>query len=235
MRNGKYCASAERLEPVGFELLVADEQQREQSGYPEPQYHLWGGLIFYIFETMFDSILKKFFAGLTAFLWADKKRLFLGFFASLWSVQHIACAYGTDEPCEGPCADPSLYCTPVFDVEKLSGNEYSECEQELADTLKFLSDCNESCAKEKFYNQSKREDSFFENEQMYCNDPSPYEGCGDYSVNGKMNNVYSVINNCPMDHIKAEGAMTSYKCGDGEIVSIEEGERRLNSWKNKAD
>lgn len=62
------------------------------------------------------SLISKIFAGLTAFLWADKKRLFLGLFASFWAIQHVACAYGCGSAtCADGNDDPALKCHPVYD------------------------------------------------------------------------------------------------------------------------
>ena len=33
--------------------------------------------------------------------------------------------------------------------------------------------------------------------------------------------------NCPLDHIKADSALSGYRCQNSEFVSVEEGERRL--------
>lgn len=76
------------------------------------------------------SLISKIFAGLTAFLWADKKRLFLGLFASFWAIQQTACTYGCGSAnCADETVDPSLVCHPVYDMIKNDGtiNKY-QCE-----------------------------------------------------------------------------------------------------------
>ena len=156
-----------------------------------------------------------------------RKRLFLSLFASFWAIQQTACTYGCgSSDCPEDLVDPSLLCDPVFDVERLTGTDYSDCEKNLVDDLKFLSKCNEYCSDENVLSKYEREYSYFEKEQWFCNDPSPYERCGNYVINGKMNDVGSAINVCPLDHIKADGVIVGYKCFNGESVSVEEGERR---------
>lgn len=68
------------------------------------------------------SLISKIFAGLTAFLWADKKRLFLGLFASFWAIQQTACTYGCSGQCPEETCDPALRCSPVYDSSN-SGSE----------------------------------------------------------------------------------------------------------------
>lgn len=85
---------------------------------------------------------------------------------------------------------------------------------------------HEICSGENVLNKYEREHRYFENEQRFCKDPFPYEGCGDYATNGKMNDVGSAIIACPMDHIKADDAIVDYKCLDGESIFVEEGECR---------
>jgi len=185
---------------------------------------------------MLSSIFRKFFAGLTAFFWADKKRLFLGLLASFWSVQHIACAYGTDEPCEGACSDPAMQCTPVFDVSMMSGNGYSDCEKTVKENIDQYEYCNTVCASEKAQNvQTTRIDNL-NLDLAYCDrqDAGTAPACDENRIGQVAEWLRHAANSCDMKHLKAEGSLTGYKCKNGETVSVEEGERRIEAYKKDA-
>ena len=179
---------------------------------------------------MIRTFFSKFLAALSALFWADKKRLFLGFLASFWAIQHIACAYGCgDDSCDENNVDPSLMCSPVFDAEKMSGQDYDECEQAIAENLTKLSECNAACADETLLNKGTIETPIFESAQLYClpdAQASVYEGCGNVAVDGLLNKIYDQMVGCSMEHFKDDGTVSRYKCENGEIVSVEEGERR---------
>lgn len=177
---------------------------------------------------MFGSFIRKVFVGLTALFWADKKRLFLSLFTSIWAVQHIACAYGTDEPCEN-CIDPSLDCSPIFDVSKLSGEGYSGSEAALAEDLKFLAACDSVCSSGAAANQGFTSESRIGTLQYYCSlapDSASVHACTASVISNKNSEVDDLFENGDMSHIRDEGALAAYQCANGETVSVEEGERR---------
>jgi hypothetical protein len=183
---------------------------------------------------MMRTFIGKMLAGIFACFWGNKKRFLCSVFAGFWAVQHIACAYGVDD--DVPEVDKSLMCGPIFDVSKMSGQDYDACEQAIADEIKNLADCNDKCADSTLLNKGVFYGSFFESEQLYCKtptQPSAYEGCAENSVNGTFNTVSEQILNCPMTNLKAEGSLSGYKCGNGEIVSVEEGERRSEQAKQQ--
>ena len=89
------------------------------------------------------NLLRKFFLWFGALFWSKRFRI-SSIVASSFALQAIACAYGTDEPCREDCYDASLDCRPVYDAEKFSGKDYSECEQSLADSVTYLTQCKGS-------------------------------------------------------------------------------------------
>ena len=149
------------------------------------------------------NFVRKITLLLSSLCWSDCAPILL----SLVALQHIACTYGTDEPCDENCYDPSLDCAPTFDYEAMTGKDYSECEQDILDTLKArqLRNVNEYgvCVK------------------------SP---CG--LTFGEQSQIRE---SCPLDHIKADSALSGYQCQNGEVVSIEEGENRLNLYLHKSE
>ena len=68
---------------------------------------------------MIRTIIRKLMAFVTAIFWTDKSKVFSGVLACFWSVQHIACAYGTDDGLE--CDDDCLY-DPVVDTVATLGD-----------------------------------------------------------------------------------------------------------------
>ena len=176
---------------------------------------------------MMRTFIGKVLAGIFACFWGNKKRFMCSVFAGFWAVQHIACAYGVDD--EVIKGDEWMLCSPLFDVSKMSEQDYDECEQTIADEIKMLADCNDKCADSTLLNKGVFYGSFFESEQLYCTtpaQPSHYEGCAEYPVNGAFNTVSEQLEKCSMANFKAEGSLSGYKCANGEKVSVEEGERR---------
>lgn len=150
------------------------------------------------------KFIRKITLLLSSLCWSDCAPILL----SLVALQHIACAYGTDEPCDdNNCYDPSLDCSPIFNYEAMTGKDYSECEQGILDTLKAR----------KLRNT---------NEYGVC-------------IKGPCNLTYEerwlIRDNCPLDHIKADSALSGYQCANGENVSIDEGERRSNLYLHKSE
>ena len=183
---------------------------------------------------MMRTFIGKMLAGIFACFWGNKERFLCSVFAGFWAVQHIACAYGVDD--DVPEVDKSLMCSPIFDVSKMSGQGYDACEQTIADEIKKLADCNDKCADSTLLNKGVFYGSFFESEQLYCTtptQPSAYEGCAEYPVNGAYNRVAEQLGKCSMANFKAEGSLSGYKCANGEKVSVEEGERRSEQAKQQ--
>lgn len=137
--------------------------------------------------------------------WRNIRKYWPQFLVCFFAIQQTACTYGT--PCdedECPEVDRTLDCVPILDSDAMTGNEYTECEQVILDTIK-----------------SRR--------ALYINE---YGVCTSAEPRCNLNHDEGVLarETCPMDHIKADGALMGYSCNH-EIVSIEEGERRLNQSK----
>jgi hypothetical protein len=181
------------------------------------------------------NLLRKVFLWLGALFWSKRFRI-SSVVASSFALQAFACAYGTDEPCEKDCYDPSLNCKPVYDTEKFSGKDYSECEQSLADSLKYIAQCNGSipCKNTK----AEPEDWLFTATQptWVCLDEKPAD-CSNETTNIKQQFVDSLEWECSLDHLKADSSLVGYRCADSyETISIEEGEKRRQEymeWKDR--
>ena len=181
---------------------------------------------------MITSYFRKIFCTLTAFFWLDRRKILAGFVTTFWAVQHIACAYGTDEPCHD-CPDDSLYCKPTFNKENFSRKDYSDCEQALADSMEYIRDCETPC--------KKTEQTFSSAEdggvviQKVCADKKP-DDCSYYTKESKQRFIDSLVTQCSMDHMKSDSSLTGYYCLSGEHVSIEEGEKRqkaIDEWQKR--
>lgn len=153
--------------------------------------------------------IRKITLALSTLLWADFDKVWHSF-RKRWlqilvcfvAIQQTACTYGCGEVnCPEPDPiDPALDCVPFFDVNAMTGNEYTECEQAILDTIKNRMERNL-------------------NEWGVC-----VQTCDlDYTEKRLAQQT------CPMDHIKADGALLGYECSH-EIVSIEEGEKRLKEF-----
>ena len=161
---------------------------------------------------MARSFIKKINLITTALFWADFsgvwrhfRKCWPQFLVCFFAIQQTACTYGCgggdcDEP---PAIDPNLDCVPVFDLNAMTGNGYSECEQAILDTIRFR-------------------DAQYRNEYGVCTNAT--NQCALNHTEG----VY-VRENCPMDHIKLDGALRGYSCNH-DLVSIEEGESRLKKF-----
>lgn len=179
---------------------------------------------------MFGKQLRKFFAAFTAIFWADKSKFLMSIFASFWAVQHIACAYGPDEPlCEDDCYDPAWNCTPVFDVSKMSRVGYSDCENKIADLAEYIEDCKnpyddiQVVERDEFAGPGIMDSAYVEGMPVDCS----------YSTqSSSMKLIDSYTLTCFVDHMRMENAFTGYMCGD-TYVSVEEGNKRKgekNNW-----
>ncbi|MBO7549914.1 MAG: hypothetical protein J6T62_00100 [Fibrobacter sp.] len=148
------------------------------------------------------NLFRKIFLWLGAFFWSRRFRI-ASVVASSFALQAFACTYGTDEPCEKDCYDPSLDCKPVYDIEKFSGKDYSECERTLADSVTLLTQCKSSIP-----------------------------DCSYETINVKQLFVDSLEWNCPLDHLKADSSLFGYECVDEhKTISIEEGEKRRQEYR----
>ena len=99
--------------------------------------------------------------------------------------------------------DPALDCVPEINYDAMTGKDYSECEQDILDTIKArrLRNINE------------------------------YGVCFKSSCSITYEEQCQIRENCPLDHIKADSALSGYRCHNSEFVSVEEGERRLKSYR----
>lgn len=177
-------------------------------------------LLLLILMCMVGKYLRKVFAAFTALFWADKSRLLLGVFASFWAVQHIACAYGSDEPiCEDDCYDPAWDCTPVFDVNRISREGYTECENKIADLVLYMEDCENPYDGEPVVETSGS--GIMDNAYV----DGKLTDCSYYTQKSAMNSIDSYTQTCFTDHMEFEYAFVGYQCGT-EYVSVEEGNQR---------
>ncbi len=180
------------------------------------------------------NLFRKIFLWLGAFFWSKRFRI-TSIIASSFALQAIACAYGTDEPCEKDCYDPSLDCKPMYNTEKFSGKDYSECEQSLAELLKYMSECNGSnpCKNLK----AEPEDWLITATQptWVCQDEKPAD-CTHETLNAKQMFADSIEWVCSLDHLKSDSSLVGYRCGNSyETVSVEEGEKRRQEFKEWLD
>ena len=177
------------------------------------------------------NLLRKLFLWLGALFWSRRFRI-SSVVASSFALQAFACTYGPpDEPCHRDCYDPSLDCKPMFDTERFSGKDYSECEQSLADSLKYIVQCSGSvpCKNTK----AEPEDWMITGVQpkFVCLDEKP-DDCSYETKNAKERFVDSLERVCPLDHLKADSSLVGYRCSDSyETIPVEEGEKRLQEYK----
>jgi hypothetical protein len=180
------------------------------------------------------TLIRWLFHWLSAFFWSRRFRI-TSVIASSFALQAFACTYGSpDEPCRSDCYDPSLDCKPKYDYEKLSGNDYSECELSLAESLKYMSECKGStpCKNSK----AEPEDWLITATEptWVCLDEKPSD-CSYETLNAKQMFADSVEWNCSLDHLKSDSSLVGYLCGSNETVSVEEGERRRQEYKEWLD
>jgi len=177
------------------------------------------------------SFLRKIFLWVGSIFWSHRFRI-SSIVASSFALQAFSCAYGTDDPCHEDCYDPSLDCRPVYDSEKFSGKDYSECEQSLADSLIYLTQCSGSRACKNSIVEPADWMITGAEHKFICLDEKPAD-CSYETTNAKQNFVDSLEWVCPLDHLKSDSSLVGYRCGDSyENVSIEEGEKRLQEYKD---
>ena len=113
-------------------------------------------------------------------------------------IQTIACAYGGEDVYYG---DSSKECRPEFDATKfntakISNDGYTNCEKEIIEQVvkaQYLQN-----------NFNKRSDATIE------------------TWAEAQQKVEELAETCEMEHLKAEGSLTEYVCGDGKSISVEE-------------
>ncbi len=144
------------------------------------------------------NFLRKIFLWVGSIFWSHRFRI-SSIVASSFALQAFSCAYGTDDPCHEDCYDPALDCVPEINYDAMTGKDYSECEQDILDTIKArrLRNINE------------------------------YGVCFKDPCSITYEEQCQIRENCPLDHIKADSALSGYRCQNSEFVSVEEGERRL--------
>ena len=183
---------------------------------------------------MIASYFRKILCTLTALFWLDRRKILAGFVTTFWAVQHIACAYGTDEPCHD-CPDHSLYCTPTFNKENFSRKDYSECELALADSMEYIRACETPCKNtERTFSPAEDGSVVI---QKVCADQKP-DDCSYDTRQNKKAFIDSLVTQCSLDHMKSDSSLTGYHCLSGENVSVEEGEKRqkaLDEWLEKRE
>ena len=181
------------------------------------------------------NLLRKVFLWLGEFFWSRRFRI-SSVVASSFALQAFACTYGIpDESCGKDCYDPSLDCKPVFDYDHFSGKDYSECEQSLADSVKYLKECVGfvPCKNQKV----EPEDWMITGAQpkFVCLDEKPAD-CSFETTNAKQQFVDSLAWECPMNHLKADSSLVGYQCHDNVgYISVEEGEKRRQEYKDWLD
>lgn len=176
------------------------------------------------------NFLRKIFLWVGSIFWSHRFRI-SSIVASSFALQAFSCAYGTENPYDNYCYDPSLDCKPVYDVEKFSGKDYSECEQSLADSVKYLTQCNGLKSCENF--MAEPEDWMITGVQpkYVCIDEKPAD-CSYEPTYARQRFVDSLEWECSLDHLKADSSLVGYRCADNyEDISIEEGEKRLQEFR----
>ena len=181
-------------------------------------------------EDMFGKQLRKFFAAATAIFWVDKSKFLMSVFACFWAVQHIACAYGTDESSEDDYYDSEWNCTPIFDVSKISREGYDACENTLADLVEYMEACKNPHDSVPMVSgpagSGLMESAFVDGKPVDCS----YD-----TQNSSMALIDDYTLTCSTTHMKAEAAFTGYQCGL-YYVSVEEGnlrKREKNDWSQR--
>ena len=146
------------------------------------------------------NFLRKIFLWVGSIFWSHRFRI-SSIVASSFALQAFSCAYGTDDPCHENCYDPALDCVPEINYDAMTGKDYSECEQDILDTIKArrLRNINE------------------------------YGVCFKDPCSITYEEQCQIRENCPLDHIKADSALSGYRCQNSEFVSVEEGERAASA------
>ena len=110
-------------------------------------------------------------------------------FLSSIAIQTIACAYGGEEPYYHKSYD----CEPVFDTEKFTYENYTDCEKQIVEQALIEKDLED--------NLGKREDATFE------------------AWNVVRRKISEIAEDCEMNNLYMEGSLTSLYCSDGRILN----------------
>lgn len=106
------------------------------------------------------------------------------------AIQTIACAYGGEDP-----YDYSNDCDPVFDTEKFTNENYTDCEKQIVEQALIAKDLQD--------NQGKRDDATLE------------------AWNEVRQRIGKIAETCDMKNLEAEGSLTSYYCSDGRTINVQ--------------
>jgi len=106
------------------------------------------------------------------------------------AIQTIACAYGGEDV----YGDFSSACSPEFNVEKFTNKDYTDCEKDIVEKVLKAKDLQD--------NFNKREDATLE------------------KWVGVRQEIDKLAETCDMEHLKSEGSLTNYVCGDGKTVDV---------------
>ena len=106
------------------------------------------------------------------------------------AIQTIACAYGGEDP-----YDYSNDCDPVFDTEKFTNENYTDCEKQIVEQALIAKDLQD--------NLGKRDDATLE------------------AWNEVRQRIGKIAETCDMKNLEAEGSLTSYYCSDGRTINVQ--------------
>ena len=103
------------------------------------------------------------------------------------AIQTIACAYGGEDP-----YDYSNDCDPVFDTEKFTNENYTDCEKQIVEQALIAKDLQD--------NMGKRDDATLE------------------VWNEVRQRIGKIAETCDMNNLYTEGSLTSLYCSDGRVL-----------------
>ncbi len=103
------------------------------------------------------------------------------------AIQTIACAYGGEDP-----YNYSNDCDPVFDTEKFTNENYTDCEKQIVEQALIAKDLQD--------NLGKREDATLE------------------AWNDVRRKISEMAETCDMNNLYTEGSLTSLYCSDGRVL-----------------
>ena len=106
------------------------------------------------------------------------------------AIQTIACAYGGEDP-----YDYSNDCDPVFDTEKFTNENYTDCEKQIVEQALIAKDLQD--------NLGKHDDATLE------------------AWNEVRQRIGKIVETCDMKNLEAEGSLTSYYCSDGRTINVQ--------------
>ncbi|MBP5767724.1 MAG: hypothetical protein J6W51_01215 [Fibrobacter sp.] len=106
------------------------------------------------------------------------------------AIQTIACAYGGEDP-----YDYSNDCDPVFDTEKFTNENYTDCEKQIVEQALIAKDLQD--------NLGKRDDATLE------------------AWNEVRQRIGKIAETCDMNNLYTEGSLTSLYCSDGRTINVQ--------------